>query len=79
MDDFREFLAGLPGKMSQKNLDAIVEHVEALMPPETVNTVEVLDARIPTHHVRAHGLDIMLDASGNAVAVIFPHGGMVTE
>ena len=32
VDDFREFLAGLPGKMSQKKVDAIVEHVEALMP-----------------------------------------------
>lgn len=79
MDDFREFLKGLPGKMSAKTMDAIVEHVEAMLPADTVKTVELIGARIPTHSVRIHGLDIALDASGNAVAVMFPDPAEVTE
>lgn len=74
MDDFRQFLAGLPGKMSKKTIDAIVEHVENEPAGGVVETVELADARVPVGHVTAYGLDIAVDANGRAVTVDFPAG-----
>jgi 16S rRNA G527 N7-methylase RsmG len=79
MDDFREFLKGLPGKLSAKNIEAITARVEAMMPPEMVKTVEIINARVPTATIEAFGLTIAVDAHGHAVTVEFPYGAEVTE
>lgn len=80
MDDFREFLKNLPGKMSAKSIDAIVEYVDAAGPADgIVETVELAYARVPVETVEAYGLSIAVDANGNAVTVSFPAGAQVTS
>lgn len=79
MNEFEGFLSELPGKISRKNIAAIMEYVEGMDREDDVNVVEVNGARVLYTHVNAYGLVIGLDSSERAVSVRFPYGGTVTE
>lgn len=77
MSELERFLSGLPGKISRKNITAIMEYVEANPANGVVESVELANARVPVETVSVYGLEIALDASGNAVTVGFPAGAEV--
>lgn len=78
VSEFEKFLRGFPG-MSAKTIVAIVEHVEGMEREGDIWVAEVNHARVPVQTVRVYGLEISLDANGNAVSVEFPHGAVVPE
>jgi predicted transcriptional regulator len=61
-------------KSQHKKIERIVEAL-ALEDVQTVDEVAVIGARVPVEHVTAYGLEIAVDANGNAVTVGFPYGG----
>jgi hypothetical protein len=79
MDDLAEYLRSILPKGAHKHVDDIVEYVTTMPLYAAVETAEVNYARVPVETVRAYGLELRLDASGNAVTVTFPHGAEVIE
>jgi hypothetical protein len=80
MDDLsqeiREQLLDILPRKQHKRIDAILEVVEtAVYPYLAVDEVEVIGARVAVETVSAYGLDIRVDANGNATTVGFPYGG----
>lgn len=79
MGELAQYLCEILPKSAHKHVDAIVEYVTTMPLYAEVETAEVHRARIPVETVWAYGLEIRLDASGNAVTVTFPHGAEVIE
>lgn len=78
MDEFEEFLNSLPGKLSDKKRDAILDYVEKMV-MVNVKVVEVDHSWVVTETVEAYGLTLELDAHGDAVTVEFPRSAQVIE
>ncbi len=73
MASFREFLVDTLPKAAHKKIDAIVAEFEACT-SEKIGRVEVEGARVGVETIEVYGLEISLDANGNAVAVTSPYG-----
>ena len=78
MEEFREFLKSLP-KMSAKTMEALMERVEEMFPVGGVKSVEIDHSHVIVETVTAYGLEIELDAHGNAVTIEFPRSAQITE
>lgn len=72
-----DFLAGLLPKSQHRKIEQILNELVDLDPAR----VEIARARVPVDRVMVGGLEIELDANGNAVSVTFPSymGAEVTE
>lgn len=79
MDELEKDLRGMLPKSAHKHIADIVEYITTMPVYHTVNAVEVHHARVPVETVLAYGLELRLDALGNAVTVTFPHGAEVIE
>jgi len=58
----------------QKRLAAVVEYLSQAAREDIVGTVEVTGSHVAITTVEAYGLEIGVDAVGNAVTVGSPHG-----
>lgn len=83
IEDFKEFYAGAFGtgkesKLSaadEKRLAAIVKYLDDTMRNASApRMVEVIGARVAIETVEVYGLEITVDANGNAVHISSPHG-----
>jgi hypothetical protein len=74
-NETREWLIELLPKSAHKHIDRIIDELVS----RTAATVEVVGARLAVETVTAYGLDIGVDANGNAAWVGFPYGADVTE
>lgn len=84
IDGFKEFLADTFGtgkdkqlisEASQEKIDAIVKYVEDEQDVIAVpGSVEVFGARMAVERVEAYGLEIGVDAIGNAVHITSSNG-----
>jgi hypothetical protein len=61
-------------KSQHKKIERILDVVDDYLTIE-VDEIAVSGARVPVEHVTAYGLEISLDANGNAATVGFPYGG----
>lgn len=74
-DDDREYLVDLLPRVSRAKIDQILAYFN---PPAVITQVEVRGARVVTERwARIYGLEIELDANGNAATVGFPDGALV--
>jgi hypothetical protein len=74
-DEAYEYLKSM--KVAKTKLD---EMADALgVEPYGYGSVEVIGARVAVGTVEAHGLEITVDANGNAVHVSSPHGFYLDE
>jgi len=78
MGSFREFLTDTLPKAAHKKIDAIVAEFDAYT-SEEVTSVDVDGARLAVETVEAYGLEITLDANGNAVSITSPYGFLLTR
>ena len=76
MEEFREFLVDL--KVPAKKIDAILEQVETMI-PVYLKSVEIDHSHVIVETVTAYGLEIELDAHGEAVTVEFPRSAQISE
>jgi hypothetical protein len=74
MDLYEAELREILPKSQHKKIQRILEAL-GLDEGITVDEVAVSGARVPVEHITAYGLDISLDANGNAATVGFPYGG----
>jgi hypothetical protein len=82
IDDFTEFYTKTFGskknqilsETDQKRLDAVAGYLRDPDNAPWVATVEVIGARVPIETVEVYGLEITVDANGNAVHISSPHG-----
>lgn len=79
MSELAQYLRETLPMSAHKHVEAIVEYVTTMPLYAAVETAEVNYARVPVETVHAYGLELRLDASGNAVTVTFPHGAEVIE
>lgn len=68
----REWLTNLLPKAAHKKIDDILYEID--FGKERIDSVEIDGARVPVETITAHGLEIQLDANGNAATVTFPYG-----
>lgn len=76
-DQIRAELTERLPKASKKKLDELADWIYDLDPSEDgsgLTSVEVQGARCVVGRIEAHGLEIDVDAVGNASAVHFPYG-----
>jgi len=76
VEEFREFLVDL--KVPAKKIDAILEQVETMI-PVYLKSVEIDHSHVIVETVTAYGLEIELDAHGEAVTVEFPRSAQISE
>ena len=82
IDDFTEFYTKTFGSKAnqilsetdQKRLDAVAGYLRDPDNARWVDKVEVIGARVPIETVEVYGLEITVDANGNAVHISSPHG-----
>lgn len=73
----------LPKSWSQAKKDDLINKItdalyeECLLVEDAINVVEVLGAMVTVETVEAYGLTIEVDANGDAVQVVSPHGLVV--
>jgi hypothetical protein len=79
-DDIQEMLAEhLPKNVSQKRRDALTAAIGELLDDgdgDLLGAVDIEGARCAVERVEAFGLELELDANGNASTVHFPFGAI---
>lgn len=82
-ETFRDKLHDVMPQSLDDKIDEIVEYVsDALAEADRddwIDEVSIIGARVITERIRAYGLDIGLDTTGNAVAVFSEYGFEVVE
>lgn len=76
-DAIREHLGKSLPKVSKTKLDELADWIYEINPSEDgagIDTVEASGARCVVGRVSAYGLDIEVDATGNAAHITFPYG-----
>jgi hypothetical protein len=76
MQEIRDVLTEVLPKAAHKKIDALVERLIALL-PDAIEAVEIEGARVGVEAIEAYGLEITVDAMGNAASVAFPHGAFL--
>jgi hypothetical protein len=71
----REWLESILPKAAHKKIDLIIEYYA----PVDIGQVEVNGGHLVVDTVEAYGLDIGLDASGNATTVSSPYGLFIAD